>query len=202
VVLHRQLEPRGHIVARTRITDIVDKGSGKGALVYTERSIVDKATGALCASVTETAFCRSEGGFGGPQRAKNKSQEMPEREPDHVCDFPTRPEAAIVYRLSGDLNPLHVEPAVARTAGYERPILHGLATFGVCGLALLQTHCNYDPARLASIAGRFTAPVFPGETIRTEMWKDELGVTFRARVLERGVLAINNGRAAIAFQSA
>jgi len=199
VVLHRQLEPRGHIVARTRITDVVDKGPGKGALVYTERSIVDKATGALCASVTETAFCRSEGGFGGPQRAKNMSQDMPEREPDHVWDFPTRPEAAIVYRLSGDLNPLHVEPAVARTAGYERPILHGLATFGVCGLALLRTHCSYDPARLASIAGRFTAPVFPGETIRTEMWKDELGVTFRARVLERGVLAINNGRATIAF---
>jgi len=199
VVLHRQLEPRGHIVATTRVTDVVDKGPGKGALVYTERSIVDKTTGALCACVTETAFCRSEGGFGGPQRGKSKSQDMPAREPDHVCDFPIRPEAAIVYRLSGDLNPLHVEPAVARAAGYERPILHGLATFGVCGLALLRTHCHYDPARFASITGRFTSPVFPGETVRTEMWKDELGVTFRARVLERGVLAINNGRATMAF---
>ena len=202
VVLHRQLEPRGHVVATTRITDVVDKGPGKGALVYTERSIVDKATGAPFASVMETAFCRSEGGFGGPQRAGNKAQDVPEREPDHVCDFSTRPEAAIVYRLSGDLNPLHVEPAVARAAGYERPILHGLATFGVTGLALLRTHCNYDPARLTRITGRFTAPVFPGETIRTELWKDELGVIFRARVLERGVLAINNGRAAIAVQSA
>lgn len=201
VVLHRQLEPRGHMVATTRITDVLDKGPGKGALVYTERRIVDKASGELCASVTETAFCRSDGGFGGPQRATNKLQDMPERAADHVCDFPTRPEAALVYRLSGDLNPLHVEPAAARAAGYERPILHGLATFGVAGLALLRTYCHYDPARLTSIAARFTAPVLPGDTIRTEMWKDALGVTFRARVLERGVLALNNGRAAIAFQS-
>ena len=200
VVLHRPLEPRGHIVATTRVTDVLDKGPGKGALVYTERSIVDKATGELCASVTETAFCRSDGGFGGPQRAKHQSQHVPEREADHVCDFPTRPEAAFVYRLSGDLNPLHVEPAAARAAGYERPILQGLATFGITGLALLRTYCNYDPARLASITARFTAPVFPGDTIRTEMWKDESGVTFRARVLERDVVAINNGRAAIAFQ--
>ena len=202
VLLRRQLEPRGHIIATTRITDVVDKGPGKGALVYTERSIVDKATGELCASVTETAFCRSEGGFGGPQRAAGKSQGVPEREADQVCDFPIRPEAACVYRLSGDLNPLHVEPAVARAAGYERPILQGLATFGVSGLALLRTYCGYDPARLTSITGRFSAPVFPGETIRTEMWKDESGATFRARVLERGVAAISNGRATIAFQSA
>jgi len=199
VVLQRPLEPRGHIVATTRITDVLDKGPGKGALVYTERSIVDKTTGELRASVTETAFCRSEGGFGGPPRAKDKSQTVPGREADQVCDFAIRPEAALVYRLSGDFNPLHVEPAVARAAGYERPILQGLATFGISGLALLRTYCDYDPARLTSIAGRFTAPVFPGDTIRTEMWKDELGVTFRARVLERDVLAINPGRAAIVF---
>jgi acyl dehydratase len=202
VVLHRQLEPRGHIVAMTRVTDVVDKGPGKGALVYTERHIVDKATGELRASVIETAFCRSEGGFGGPQRPKDKPQAVPEREADQVCDFPTRGEAALVYRLSGDLNPLHVEPEVARAAGYERPILQGLATFGVSGLALLRTYCNCDPARLKSIAGRFTAPVFPGDTIRTEMWKDEGGVTFRARILDGGVVAINNGRAAIGFAPA
>jgi acyl dehydratase len=202
VVLHRPLEPCGHIVATTRVTDVVDKGPGKGALVYTERRIVDKATGALCASVTETAFCRSEGGFGGPQRTKSNSQAVPERQADHVCDFPTRPEAALVYRLSGDLNPLHVEPAAARASGYERPILQGLATFGVSGLAVLRTYCDYHPARLTSIVGRFTAPVFPGDTIRTEMWQDESGVIFRARVLERDVLAINNGRADIAFPAA
>lgn len=202
VVLHRPLEPRGHIVATTRVTDVLDKGPGRGALVYTERSIVDKTTGELCASVTETAFCRSDGGFGGPQRGNHRPHDVPERAVDHVCDFQIRPEAALIYRLSGDLNPLHVEPAIARAAGYERPILQGLATFGVSGRALLRTYCDYDPARLISIAGRFTAPVFPGDTIRTEMWKDQSGVTFRARVLEREVVAINNGRAAIAFQSA
>jgi acyl dehydratase len=199
IVLHRLLEPRGYIVATTRITDIVDKGLGKGAVVYTERRIVDKASGELLATVRETTFCRSEGGFGGPPRAKQKPHDLPERAPDLICDLPTRPEAALVYRLSGDLNPLHVEPAAAQAAGFERPILQGLATFGMAGQALLRTFCNYDPARLTSIGGRFTAPVFPGDTVRAEMWRDDPIVSFRARALERGDLVINNGRAVIVF---
>ena len=197
IVLHRQLEPSGDIVATTRINGIVDKGQGKGALVYTERQIIDKANGGLLATVTETTFCRSEGGFGGPSRTTQKPHQVPERTPDLTCDLPTRPEAALIYRLSGDLNPLHVEPAAAKAAGFERPILQGLATFGVAGHALLRTFCNYDPRRLTSIAGRFTAPVFPGETIRTEMWRDDSIVTFRARTLERDVVVINNGCAEI-----
>jgi len=193
IVLHRQLEPSGHVIATTRITEIVDKGQGKGALVYTERRIVDKTSGDSLATVSETTFCRSEGGFGGPSRTVKKANEMPERAPDLTCDLPTRPEAAIIYRLSGDLNPLHVDPAMAKAAGYKRPILQGLATFGVSGHALLRTLCNYDPCRLTSISGRFTAPVFPGDTIRTEIWRDGSIVTFRARALERDILVINNG---------
>jgi acyl dehydratase len=113
------------------------------------------------------------------------------------CDLPTRPEMALIYRLSGDYNPLHAEPAFAKAAGFERPILHGLGTFGVSGHAVLKTLCGYDPNHLAAFAGRFSAPVFPGETIRTEMWLDGAVVSFRARVLERDVIAINNGRAEI-----
>jgi acyl dehydratase len=119
---------------------------------------------------------------------------IPNRAPDAVCDLPTRPETALIHRLSGDLNPLHAEPAYAREAGFDRPILHGLATFGVAAHAILKTMCDYDPARLAAIAGRFSAPVFPGETIRIEMWRDGPVVSFRASVVERGATAMNNGR--------
>ena len=120
---------------------------------------------------------------------------QPERAPDMVYDLPTRPETALIYRLSGDLNPLHADPAFARAGGFPRPILHGLATFGVAGHAILKQVCGYDPARLTGIAGRFSAPVYPGETIRTELWRDGAVVSFRAGVVERGVVAINNGRA-------
>ena len=128
----------------------------------------------------------------------HRSAYLPARAPDMVCDLGTRPEMALIYRLSGDYNPLHAEPAAAEAAGFDRPILHGLGTFGVSGHALLKTMCRYDPARLTSFSGRFSAPVFPGETIRTEMWRDGNLVSFRARVVERDVVAINNGRAELA----
>jgi acyl dehydratase len=114
-----------------------------------------------------------------------------------VCDLPTRPEMALIYRLSADLNPLHVDPAVAKAAGFSRPILHGLATFGVAGHAVLKSICGYNPGRLKSIAGRFSGPVFPGETIRTELWRDGNVVSFRVQAVERDIIAINNGRAEI-----
>ena len=154
-------------------------------------------TGARIATIVQTTFCRGDGGFGGPPREQRPVHPIPERAPDLVCDLPTRPEMALVYRLSGDPNPLHVDPAVAKAAGFPRPILHGLGTFAVAGHAVLKRLGGYDPARLTAIAGRFSAPVFPGETIRTEMWRDRSVVSFRARVMERDVVAINNGRAEI-----
>jgi acyl dehydratase len=151
----------------------------------------------LIGTVTQTIFCRGDGGFGGPPREAPAPHPIPARAPDVVCDLGTRPEMALIYRLSGDYNPLHAEPAFAKAAGFPRPILHGLGTFGVSGHALLKTMCGYDPARLASFGCRFSAPVFPGETIRTEMWRDGDVVSFRARVIERDVIAINNGRAEV-----
>ena len=198
LVLHRPLAPRGTVVGKTRVTEIIDKGPGKGALVYSERVLVDQATGERIATATQTTFCRADGGFGGPPREAPPVHAIPERAPDTICELATRPETALIYRLSGDPNPLHVDPAVAKAAGFPRPILHGLATFGVVGHAILKALCGYDPARLKAIAGRFSAPVFPGETIRTEMWRDGPVVSFRARVIERDVMALNNGRAEIA----
>jgi acyl dehydratase len=197
VVIHRPIAPRGEVVGITRILDVVDKGPGKGALIYSERRIVDRASGEPIATLTQTTFCRGDGGFGGPQRPTPAPHALPDRAPDFVCDLGTRPEAALIYRLSGDTNPLHAEPSHAKAAGFPRPILHGLATFGVAGHAVLKTICGYDPSRLIAMDGRFSAPVFPGETIRTEMWRDGGVISFRARVRERDVTAINNGRAEV-----
>jgi acyl dehydratase len=195
--LHRPLDASDVIVGHTRLVEVIDKGAGKGALLLTERKITDKKTGEAIATVTQTIFCRGDGGFGGPPRDAPLPHPIPERKPDAICDLGTRPEMALIYRLSGDYNPLHAEPAFAKAAGFERPILHGLGTFGVSGHAVLKTICGYDPARVTAFAGRFSAPVYPGETIRTEMWRDGHVVSFRARVVERDVIAINNGRAEV-----
>ena len=122
-------------------------------------------------------------------------QAIPERAPDQICDLATLPQAALIYRLSGDYNPLHAEPAYAAKAGFKQPILHGRATFSVAGHALLKTCCGYDPAKFKSMEGRFSSPVYPGEVIRTEMWMDGKVVTFRSTVPARGVTVLNNGRA-------
>jgi acyl dehydratase len=196
--LHRPLPAAATVVARPRITDVVDKGAGKGAVLSTERTLTDKATGERIATLTHTTFCRADGGFGGPKRSSAPPHAVPARAPDVVCDLATRPEIALIYRLSGDYNPLHSDPAHARAVGFPRPILHGLATFGIAGRAILQTLCGYDPCRLVAMEGRFSAPVYPGETIRTEMWVDGEIVSFRSTVPARGVTVMNNGRAEIA----
>jgi acyl dehydratase len=195
ITLHRPLAKEGTVVGRLRIVEVIDKGRGKGALVLSERKVTDKATGEPVATVTQTTFCRADGGFGGPPRQAPAPHPIPERMPDTVCDLATRPEAALIYRLSGDRNPLHADPAVAKQAGYPRPIMHGLGNFGVAGRALLKTFCGYEPQKLIALACRFSAPVFPGETLRTEMWRDGSIVSFRSRVVERDVVAVNNGRA-------
>jgi acyl dehydratase len=195
VRVHAPIAPQGTVIGRTRIVDVIDKGADKGALIYSERKIIDKATNVVLATINQTTFCRADGGFGGEKREAPPPHPIPARAPDIVCDLATRPEMALVYRLSGDVNPLHADPAFARAGGYPRPILHGLATFGVAGHALLKSLCGYDPARLTAMACRFSAPVFPGESMRTEIWRDGDAASFRCRAVERDVIAINNGRA-------
>jgi acyl dehydratase len=195
--LHRLPPPEGTVIARGRVTGVVDKGAGKGALIFTERELTDKATGRPIATLGSTTFARGDGGFGGPAGPTPEPHALPASAPQATCDLPTLPQSALIYRLSGDWNPLHSDPAVAKAAGFPRPILHGLCTFGVAGHALLKTLCGYRPERLKAIQARFSAPVFPGETLRTEMWRDGGVVSFRALAVERGVVVLNNGRAEV-----
>ncbi len=195
---HKPLPAEGTVRAQTRITGIVDKGASKGALIYTQREGVDADSGERLFSVVQTTFARGDGGFGGPAAPVRQSNPVPETAPQACCDLPTLPQAALIYRLSGDDNPLHADPDVAAQAGFRQPILHGLCTLGVAGHALLKTCCDYDPERLKSIRVRFTAPVYPGETLRTEIWRDGALISFRARALERDVVVLSNGRAEVA----
>ncbi len=109
-------------------------------------------------------------------------------------DIPTREDQAVIYRLSGDYNPLHIDPAIAKMAGFSKPILHGMCTFGVTCRAVLQTYAEYDPKRFKSHQARFSAPVYPGETITVDLWKDGDVVSFEARIKDRGVTVIKNGK--------
>ena len=195
LLLHRALPIAGELVGRTRVTGVVDKGAGRGALIYSEKQVYEAASGDLLATVTVTVFARADGGFGGPSGPVRPVPASAVGEPDFVVDLPTRPEQALYYRLNGDDNPLHADPAVAEAAGFPRPILHGLCSFGVICHALLRALAGYDGTRLCGMELRFSAPVFPGETIRTEIWRDG---RFRARVLERDVLVVSNGRAVLA----
>ena len=197
LVLHRPLPAEGTVVGLSRVIDVIDKGEGKGALILWERELRDKATGEPLANITQTTFCRGDGGFGGPERPTPRPHRVPDRAPDAVCQLQTNANSALIYRLSGDYNPLHSDPEVAARAGFPKPILHGLATYGVSGHAILRSMCGYDAAKLSSLSGRFTAPVYPGETFEVRMWRDGDVVSFETRSVERGVLAIGGGRAVI-----
>ena len=196
-VVHRPLPVAGTIIGKTRVTAVIDKGKDRGALLQTACEVRDGSDHGLICTLTSTTFCRADGGFGGPSCPVQTPHPVPDTPPHHVCDLQTLPQAALIYRLSGDYNPLHADPAYAQQAGFKMPILHGRATFGVVGHALLKTMCGYDPARLKSMTGRFSSPVYPGETIRTEMWCDGSSVTFRATVPARGVTVLNNGHSEI-----
>jgi len=198
IVLHRPLPPSATVTAKTRVTSVLDKGEGKGALIYTERDLINKDTGEMIATLTSTSFARGNGGFGGESGPQPQPHAIPDRDPDEVCDLPTQPQAAILYRLAGDPNPLHIDPKVATAAGFKAPILHGLCSLGVAGHAILKTYCDYDSSRFKSLKLRFSSPVYPGETIRTEMWRDGTTISFRAKVVERDVVVLNNGCAEIA----
>lgn len=195
--IHQPLPVEGTIAARTKITGVVDKGKDKGALVMTACEVRGKDSGELLCTLTSTTFCRADGGFGGPSGPVASPHPIPDTPPHQVCDLATLPQAALIYRLSGDYNPLHADPAYAQKAGFKMPILHGRCTFSIAGHAILKTCCDYEPARFKSMACRFSSPVYPGETIRTEIWQDGKVVSFRSTVPARGVTVINNGRAEI-----
>jgi acyl dehydratase len=182
----------------SRITGIFDKGAGKGLIVVCEQVLRDSATGEAIATNIISNFARADGGIGFSSGPAPRPHVLPERSADFVVDRRTRPEQALLYRLCGDRNPLHADPATARAAGFPRPILHGMCTYGFAGRAILEAVCDYDPTRLQSIGARISSPVLTGDTLRTEIWLDGEVVSFRTSVPERdGAVVLNNGRAEI-----
>jgi acyl dehydratase len=195
--LHRALPVEASLRGDTRVVEVVDKGAAKGALILTETRIVDATSGDLIASTASTTFARADGGFGGPSESPKALRTLPDRAPDLCDDWPVIPQLALIYRLSGDYNPLHADPAFAAKGGFRQPILHGRATFGIAGIALLRQLCNWDPSRLMAMEARFSAPVYPGDTIRTEIWNEGTQACFRCTVPARDAVVLNNGWAEI-----
>jgi acyl dehydratase len=194
VTFHKPMPTEAQIIADSRIAGAYDKGPGKGAVIYTETVIKDAKSGEPIATLLGSTFARGDGGFGGPSDGAPTPHEVPSRAPDRSIDIPTRPDQALIYRLSGDRNPLHSDPSIATAAGFPRPILHGLCTYGITCRAVLQTYADYDPAKIKSHAVRFSSPVYPGETITVDMWKDGDTISFEARVKARDVTVIKNGK--------
>lgn len=196
--MHRSLQPGRTYVGTFQVTDVVDKGEGKGALILMRKTLCEAGSSDPVSTVTSTYFLRGDGGCGGTAPTAPVPHTLPDRAPDGTCVLPTLPQAALIYRLSGDYNPIHADPAMARKAGFERPILHGLCTLGVATRAIVQAVCEDQPERLKSFRLRFSSPVYPGETIATDYWADGPVVSFRSRVLERDVVVLSNGRAELA----
>ncbi|WP_342132388.1 MaoC/PaaZ C-terminal domain-containing protein [Hydrogenophaga sp. OTU3427] len=197
--IHRPLPAAGTVLAHHRVVRIVDKGTGRGATITYEKELFDKSDGTKLATVRHTTFARGDGGFsreaGLTDEALTAPAPVPVSAPDRVCEIATLPQQALLYRLCADRNPLHSEPSVAIKAGFARPILHGLCTYGIAGRVMLAQWCACDPQRLKSLFVRFSAPVFPGETLRFEMHEDRGAIAFRAWSTQRSQVVLDYGRA-------
>jgi acyl dehydratase len=194
---HAPLAPADTLTCRTEVTDVEDKGPGRGALVRWRRSLSRGSDETPVATLESVLFCRADGGFGGAPRPKTVAAQWPDIPPALTVTRSVSARAGLIYRLSGDLNPVHVDPEVARKAGFERPILHGLCTFAVAAWALVTEAATGNAAGLRSMHARFRAPVYPGETLRTEIWPVTGGVRFRTSSVERNLLVLDSGSADI-----
>ena len=197
VVMHSPLPVCGEVVSELSVEAIYDKGPRTGALVYANRKLREGGSGTLLATLRQGIFLRGDGGGAGLKTGSPRPHPLPEgRAADVSVTLKTRPEQALLYRLSGDANPLHADPAAAALGGFDRPILHGLATYGIVGRALLLALCDNRGARLKRLDARFASVVYPGEEITTEIWRETGGrASFRARVAARDVIVIDHGYA-------
>ena len=192
--LFRPLPAAADLLANQRVISLGDRGEKRGADVELETELRLARDDTVVCTIVTRVIARSDGGFGGSASPARQRHRLPNREPDLVCALPTRPDQALLFRLSGDFNPLHADPEVAMNAGFERPILHGRCTFGIACHAILKTVCDYDFTLIRELACRFSAPVYPGDSITTDMWQDGNVVSFRCRVEARNATVINNGR--------
>ena len=198
VILHAPLPDRADLLRDTHVVEILDKGADKGAVIVIETNLRPVSSKAPLVTITSTLFARGDGGFSTSRRnsVSNARSTRPELigSPDSIDEFETRRDQALLYRLTGDTNPLHVDPSVAIQAGFDRPILHGLCTFGICCRAVLKQRLKYQAGSIESFHARFASPVFPGETVTTEIWGKLGQIVFQARVKERGCVVVSNGR--------
>jgi acyl dehydratase len=193
ITFHRPFATAAHITADSSVLDVFDKGKEKGAVIRHQTVLKDEQ-GQPLATLVSSRFARGDGGCGGPSGGQPDPHKVPTRSPDKTIDISTRPDQALIYRLCGDRNPLHSDPEFARRAGFPRPILHGMCTYGITCRGVLQTYADYDASAFREHAARFSSPVYPGETVTMDMWKDGNVISFEARVTARNVTVIKSGR--------
>lgn len=186
ITLHRPIPVEGQATVQDKVVAMYDKG--KAAVVVTEAE-TKLASGEPLWTTRSSVFIRGEGGWGGDRGPSGPQNEPPARAHDHEVSMQTSPDQAFVYRLSGDRNPLHTDPSFAAIGGFDRPILHGLCTYGFTGRALLKALCDDDVTRFGHIEGRFSSPVMPGDALTVRMWTIEPGRTlFTTSVGDRVVI--------------
>jgi acyl dehydratase len=192
--LYRPLPPAADLLIDKKVVDAFDRGPNRGALILLEAEGRLASDDTVLFTLGCTIMARGDGGFGGPSGKGPLPHRAPQREPDLSCDIGTREDQSLLYRLTGDRNPLHADPVSAAAVGFERPILHGLCTYGVACHAVLRTICDYDYTLIEGFDARFSAPVLPGDTITTDMWQDGNIVSFRCAVKKRDSVVLRNGK--------
>jgi acyl dehydratase len=198
--IYSPIASTGAVTGAIRVLGIEDKGADKGALLTQQKTLVDAATGRDLALVRSAMWLRRNGGEGGFGETAAASPALPTRDPDRAVEISTQQCSALIYRLSGDWNPIHADPKTARKAGFDRPILHGLCTAGIACRAILSSYCGNETGRLKSMSLRFSNPVFPGDTIRLEFYEQGAQIRFRAVAVARGVVVLDRGSAVVALQ--
>jgi acyl dehydratase len=193
ITFHKPLATSAHITADSSVIEVYDKGKDKGVVIR-HQTVLKDDTGEKLATLVASRFARGDGGFGGPELVQTEPHPVPSRAPDRTVEISTRPDQALVYRLCGDRNPLHSDPEFAKKAGFPKPILHGMCTYGITCRGILQTYADYDPTAFRQHVARFSSPVYPGETVTLELWKDGDVISFEAKVKARGVTVIKNGK--------
>jgi acyl dehydratase len=194
--IHHPIPPEGTVTASYEIAAVADKGAGKGAILHLVKTLDDAAAGVKLATIRSVLFLRGDGGCGSFGDIPTEASAVGEHTPSQISDIATLPQSALIYRLSGDYNPIHADPEAAAKAGFEQPILHGLCTLGIATRAAMATLADGRPHRLRSLSARFSRPVFPGETIRTEFFTIGGQIRFRSRVVERDVVVLDRGTVA------
>jgi acyl dehydratase len=193
IIFHKPLQVTAQVYADSRVLSVFDKGKHKGAVIRWETIVREANSKDKLATLVTTIVARADGGFGGPSAGQPEPHPIPKRQPDRSVDITTRPDQALLFRLSGDRNPLHSDPEFAKRAGFPSPILHGMCTYGITCRAVLQSYAHYDPTAFKRHAARLSSPVFPGETITIDLWKDGNIISFEARVQARNVSVVKNG---------